>query len=152
VLTWGANGNIVTNPNIWYVTPWYLWSGNSVIGASIHVGVADTIVQSLTASDCDSSGDCTWVLGSTNETNGKSTSYTVTSGVPFTLVLGAVMEVPSADGCVETPANGHAAFRDLVMAGNTGTITPDFGVSIPDSQCSVSMTQSATGADILWKP
>jgi hypothetical protein len=152
VLTWGANGNIVTNPNIWYVTPWYLWSGNSVTGASIHVGVADTIVQSLTGSDCDSSGDCTWVLASTDKTNGRSTSYTVTSGVPFEEVLGAVMEVPRADGCVETPASGHAAFRDLVMTGNTGTITPDFGTSVVDSQCSVSMTQSASGADILWKP
>jgi hypothetical protein len=61
------------------------------------------------------------------------------------------MEVPTAQGCVETPPSGHAAFRDLVMTGNTGTITPDFGTSTPDPQCSVSITQSSTGADILWK-
>jgi hypothetical protein len=152
VLTWGANGNIVTNPNIWYVTPWYLWGGNSVIGSSIHVGVSDTIVQALTASSCSSAGACTWVLKATDTTNGLSTSYTVGSDATFSLIFGAVMEVPSANGCVETPASGHAAFRDLVVTGNTGTLAPAFGTSIPDSQCSVSITQSSTGADILWKP
>jgi hypothetical protein len=152
VLTWGANGTIVTNPNIWYVTPWYVWSNKSVVGASIHVAPVDTIVATLTASGCNGSGDCTWVLKAVDKTNGKSTSYTVTSGVSFDLLLGAVMEVPTAHGCVETPANGHAAFRDLVVTGDNGKITPDFGTSIPDSQCSVSITQSPTGADILWKP
>jgi hypothetical protein len=153
VLTWGANAATgVTNPNIWYVTPWYVWSNNSVTGASIHVAVADTIVAALTASDCNSGGDCTWLLKATDKTTGQVTSYTVGSGVNFTLVLGAVMEVPSAEGCVETPTNGHAAFRDLVMTGNTGTITPDFGTSTPDPQCSVSITQSSTSADILWTP
>ncbi|HEV3379729.1 MAG TPA: hypothetical protein VG142_01885 [Trebonia sp.] len=151
VLTWGANGSIVTNPNIWYVTPWYVWSNNSVVGSSIHVAPADTIVATLTASDCNSGGDCTWLLSATDETNGLSTSYTVGSGVSFDLLLGAVMEVPTADGCVETPANGHAAFRDLSVVGTSGDITPSFGTSIPDSQCSVSITAAPTGADILWK-
>jgi hypothetical protein len=152
VLTWGANGNIVTQPNIWYVTPWYLWGNNSVIGASIHVNPVDTIVQSLTASDCNSSGDCTWVLKATDTASGRSTSYTVGSEVPFTLILGAVMEVPSGEGCVETPTNGHAAFRNLVMTGVDGTITPSWGNNTPDPQCSVSITTTSTAADILWKP
>jgi hypothetical protein len=153
VLTWGANGNIVTNPNVWYVTPWYLWpANNSVIGASIHVEPTDTIVADLTASKCNSAGACTWVLESTDETNGKATSYTVGSDATFDLLLGAVMEVPSGEGCVETPTNGHAAFRRLTVTGSHGTITPDFGTSIPDPQCSVSIKQTATSADILWKP
>ncbi|HEY1918463.1 MAG TPA: hypothetical protein VGH27_23055 [Streptosporangiaceae bacterium] len=153
VLTWGANGSIVTNPNIWYVTNWYLWPGNnSVISPSIHVEPVDTIVADLTASKCSGGGACTWVLKSTDTTNGKSTSLTVGSDATFDLLLGAVMEVPSADGCVETPTNGHAAFRDLTVTGNDGKITPDFGTSTPDPQCSVSITQSATSADILWKP
>jgi hypothetical protein len=62
------------------------------------------------------------------------------------------MEVPSGEGCVETPTNGHAAFRDLAVQGNDGTITPDFGTSTPDPPCSVSITQTATAADILGKP
>jgi hypothetical protein len=152
VLTWGANGTIVTNPNIWYVTPWYVWSNNSVTGPSIHVGAADTILATLTASSCNSGGDCTWALKATDKTNGRSTSYTVGSDVSFDLLLGAVMEVPTASGCVETPANGHAAFRQLAVTGNNGTITPDFGTSTPDPQCSVSITASPTGGDILWKP
>jgi hypothetical protein len=152
VLTWGANGDIVTNPNIWYVTPWYGANNNYVTGPSIHVGVADTIVADLTASDCTSSGVCTWTLASTDTTNGRSTSYTVSTSVSWDTVIGADMEVPSADGCVETPANGHAAFRDLVLVGNAGTITPDFGTSTPDPQCSVSIRQASNGADILWTP
>jgi hypothetical protein len=153
VLTWGANGNIVTNPNIWYVTNWYLWPGNnSVISPSIHVAPVDTIVADLTASNCSSAGACTWLLQSTDENNGKVASLTVDSAATFDLLLGSVMEVPRASGCVETPTNGHAAFRRLTVTGNDGTMTPDFGTSTPDPQCSVSITQSATGADILWKP
>jgi hypothetical protein len=72
--------------------------------------------------------------------------------VSFDLLMGAVLEVPSGEGCVETPTNGHAAFRDLVVDGDNGTITPDFGTSLPDPQCSVSITQKPAAADILWKP
>jgi len=151
VLTWGANGTIVTNPNIWYVTPWYLWSNNSVIGASIHVGVADTIVTGLTASNCNSSGACTWALTADDTTNGRSTSYTITSGVSFQLIMGSVLEIPGNNACDELPTNGHAAFRDLVLVGNNGTITPNFGASTPDAHCSVSITQASNGGDILWK-
>jgi hypothetical protein len=152
VLTWGANGNIVTQPNIWYVNNWYLWpSNNSVISPAMHVNPTDTIVADLTASKCNSSGWCTWVLTSTDENSGRSTTYTVGSEVAFDLLLGSVMEVPSGQGCVETPTNGHAAFRHLTVGGNNGTITPDFGISYPDPQCSISMTQTPTAADILWK-
>jgi hypothetical protein len=153
VLTWGANGTIVTNPDIWYVTPWYVWSNNSVTGPSIHVGAADTILATLTSSACNSTGVCTWALKATDETNGKSTSYSVTSTVSFDLLLGAVMEVPRDNGCAETPANGHAAFRQLSVKDQNGnTITPDFGTSTPDPQCGVSITASPTGGDILWRP
>ncbi|MGH3411165.1 MAG: hypothetical protein ACRDRJ_52995 [Streptosporangiaceae bacterium] len=152
VLTWGANGNIVTQPNVWYVNNWYLWPGNnSVISPAMHVNPTDTIVADLTASNCSSAGSCTWVLKSTDTVSGRSTSYTVGSGVAFDLLIGSDMEVPSGEGCVETPTNGHAAFRDLTVKGNTGTITPDFGISYPDPQCSISMTQTSSAADILWK-
>lgn len=153
VLTWGANGSIVTNPNIWYVTPWYLWPGNhSVIGSSIHVQPTNTIDADLTASNCNSAGACTWLMQSSDPQTGGSTSYTVGSDATFDLLLGSVMEVPRADGCVETPADGHAAFRDLTVVGNDGTYSPDFGTSIPDPQCSVKITQEATKADINWTP
>jgi hypothetical protein len=152
VLTWGANTGIVTNPNIWYVTPWYLWARNSVVGPSIHVEPADTIFTYLTASNCNSAGACAWGLEAVDANNGKSTSYNVGSDATFDLLIGADMEVPWAYGCVETPTNGHAAFRNLIITGNDGVITPDFGTSTPSPECSISITQSATGADILWKP
>jgi hypothetical protein len=155
VLTWGANGSIVTNPNIWYVTNWYLWPGNnSVISPSMHVAVNDTIVAILNASNCNSAGDnCNWQLQSVDENDGASVTLNVTATVAFDAIFGAIMEVPRAVGCVETPTNGHAAFRDLeVIDGSGDRITPDFGASTPDPQCSVSIKASPTGGDILWKP
>lgn len=152
VLTWGANG-AVTNPNIWYVTPWYVFNGRSAQGNSIHVAPGDTIYNSLTASNCNSSGDCSWELATTDLNNDRTGLLPITSGVSFNTLLGAVMEVPTANGCVETPANGHAAFRDLAASDiNSTTVTPQFGISTPDPQCSVSVRASATGADILWTP
>jgi len=153
VLTWGANGNIVTQPNIWYVNNWYLWPGNnSVHSASMHVNPNDTIIADLTASNCTSGGQCTWALTSTDTVSGRTTSMTIGSGVAFNLLIGSAMEVPRAQGCVETPASGHAAFRNLTVKGNTGTITPTFGVSYPNPQCSITMNQTSSASDIIWKP
>lgn len=153
VLTWGANGNIVTNPNIWYVTNWYLWPGNnSVISPSMHVHPVDTIVANLSAYNCSSSGVCSWTLQSIDDNDGASVTLNVTSTVSFDLLLGAILEVPRANGCIEMPSNGHAAFRDLSVVGNNGEITPNFGTTISDPQCSVSMTATSSSADILWKP
>lgn len=154
VLTWGANGNIVTNPNIWYVTNWYLAPNNDIVhGSSIHVGAGDTIQANLTSSNCNSAGACTWLESSADETNGRSTTFTVTSPATFDLLIGAVMEVPASTvPCDETPANGHAAFRKLTIQGNGDTITPTFGISTPDPHCGVSIRQADNGADILWTP
>jgi hypothetical protein len=153
VLTWGAQSGIVSNPNIWYITPWYRYGSNSVHGNSVHVAAGDTIYSILSASDCDSSGDCTWQLTTTDANSGLSSSYTITSGVPFTKVFGAVMTVPKASGCVETPANGHAAFRNLSVTDSTGaTPAPAFTARVLNPQCSISITGSPTGGDILWKP
>lgn len=127
--TWGANGTIVTNPSIWHVTNWYLWPGsNSVISNSIHVGPAGAMVARLTASNCSncsSGGLCDWLLQSTDEDNGLVASMSIWSGVSFDTLLGSVMEVPRAVGCVETPANGNAAFGDLAVSGYNGRIKPD---------------------------
>ena len=154
VLTWGANGNIVTNPNIWYMTNWYLAPNNDIVhGSSIHVGAGDTIQADLTSSNCSSAGACTWLESSADKTNGRSTTFTVTSPATFNLLIGAVMEVPASTvPCNQTPANGHAAFRALTIKGNGDTITPTFGTSTPDPHCGVSIRQASNGADILWTP
>jgi hypothetical protein len=152
VLTWGANGSIVTNPNIWYITPWYCYPKTCVHGSSIHVAPVDTINSWLSAISCKSDGECTWDIGVIDENNGAESIYTVGSGVPFIAVLGGVMEVPRASGCVETPTNGHAAFRSLAVENNDGQFpTPSFGLSTPDPQCSVSIRATSDSADILWK-
>jgi hypothetical protein len=152
VLTWGANGNIVKQDNIWYVTNWYLWGNNSVVSPSMHVNPVDAIVASLVASKCSSDGKCTWLMKSVDKNSGRTVTYTVGSQVSFDLLMGSVLEIPSDNGCDETPSNGHAAFRDLFVDGNHGIIGPIFGTSLPDPQCSVSIDQKPTASDILWKP
>jgi hypothetical protein len=123
VLTWGANGS-VSNPNIWYITPWYVWPGGSVEGSSIHVAPVDTIDSELSASDCNSSGECPWVVSVLDDNDGSGFQITVGSGVPFTLLLVGVMEVPRASGCAETPANGHAAFSIRATSDSAGILWP----------------------------
>jgi hypothetical protein len=93
------------------------------------------------------------VVSVLDDNDGSGSQITVGSGVPFTLLLGGVMEVPRASGCVETPANGHAAFRDLQVEYNNGEVpSPSFGLSTPDPQCSVSTRATSDSADILWSP
>ena len=154
VLTWGANPGVVSNPNIWYVTPWYVFNGNNYVhGSSIHVAVNDTIVNSLAASKCGSGGACSWLLTTTDVNNGRQSQYPITSGVAFPALFGGVMEVPSAHGCVETPASGHAAFRDLRVTEINSTIpTPNFNTSYVNPQCSITERVATNGADIFWKP
>ena len=67
VLTWGANGNIVTNPNIWYVTNWYS-VGQQLRDQRQHPRRASQTPSqaALTASQCNGSGDCTWLMKSTD--------------------------------------------------------------------------------------
>jgi hypothetical protein len=145
VLTWGANSKTgVTNPNIWYITPWYVWPGGYAVGPNIHVGAGDTINGSLDASSCNGDGECTWGITVLDVNNDASS---------ITIVTGGAMEVQRSSGCVETPANGHAAFRNLIVEDGQGVLlTPSFGVAYPDPQCSISEKYSSTGADILWKP
>lgn len=156
VLTWGANTdtNNVSNPNIWYITNWYvIGDGRFMHSTNVHVAAGDTIDGSIRATGCASNGaNCTWTVNSNIEGGAGPTSLVVGSGVPFTLVQGGVMEVPTGSGCVETPPNGHEAFRNLAVATHSGSFTPAFtSQKTPSPQCSVSETVSSTGADILWK-
>ena len=155
VLSWGANTVSNTVPNyIWYITPWYIYSGGRYVhGSNVHVNPGDTIDSYLSAYNCDSAGDCAWSMQVSDENTGGVANYTVGSGVPFTVVLGGVMEVPRASGCIETPASGHAAFRNLAAVDIFGNaVTPSFGVGYIGPECSVHETASATAADILWTP
>ncbi len=153
VLTWGANPGVVSNPKIWYVTPWYGYRGSYVHGKSIDVSPGDTIANSLKASKCSSKGVCTWLLAMDDLKNHRTATYTIVSDVSFPDLLGAVMEVPKANGCVETPASGHAAFRNIqVVEINSKVPAPEFGISYPNKECGVTARSSATGADIRWKP
>ena len=154
VLTWGANAETnVTNPGIWYITPWYAWGGSYVVGKNVHVYSGDTIVGILSASGCSSAGACTWSETVSDTTINQFSSYTIHSDSAFSAVLGGVMEVPWASGCIETPASGHAAFRDLFVQDINGNIaSPSFGVSTPFPECSIRETAAPNGADIYWAP
>jgi hypothetical protein len=153
VLTWGANSiTNVSNPNIWYITNWYVWGNNYAITNNIHVGTGQTIDGAIVATSCNANGaNCTWTVESSVEGGASTTPLTVVSGVAFTNVEAGVMEVPRAVGCVETPPNGHEAFRNLTVATHNGNFAPKFNIYYPNRQCSVSQTASSTGSDILWK-
>src|SRR5581483_6418097 len=98
---------------------------------------------------CNSAGNCTWDITALDENNNLQTDMTVVSGTSFTKVVGEVMEVPHGKGCVEMPANGHAAFRQLLVETHAqGIVTPSFSTFTPNRQCSVSVTASPTGGDI----
>ena len=154
VLTWGANTatNNVSNPNIWYITNWYVISdGRFAHSNNVHVSAGNTIDGSISETGCNSSGaNCTWSVNSGVEGGTSAPTLTVVSGVTYTFVYGGVMEVPRASGCVETPPNGHEAFRNLAVTTHSGSFTPSFINQTPFPECSVSMRSSSTGADILW--
>jgi hypothetical protein len=153
VLTWGSNPGVVSNPKIWYSTPWYGYRGSYVHGKSIGVSAGDTIATSLGAYKCSSKGICSWLLVIEDLKNHRTTTYSIASHVSFPDLLGAVMEVPRAHGCVETPASGHAAFRNMQVQEINGKVpAPKFGISYPNRKCGVTAKASATGADIRWKP
>lgn len=153
VLTWGANSTTgVSNPNIWYITNWYVWGNSYAITNNVHVAPGDTIDGSIAASSCNSSGfNCTWTVESSVEGGSATTPLTVVSGVSFTNVEGGVMEVPTAATCAQMPPDGHEAYRSLSVDTHAGSWAPSFHVYYPNRQCSVSETASSSGADILWK-
>jgi len=152
VLTWGANSITgVSNPNIWYITNWYVWGNSYAITNNVHVAPGDTIDGSIVATSCNSGGfNCTWTVESSVEGGSATTPLTVVSGVSFTNVEGGVMEVPDATTCAQMPPNGHEAYRSLSVDTHDGSWAPSFSVYYPNRQCSVTETASSSGADILW--
>ncbi len=152
VLTWGANTTTgVSNPNIWYITNWYVWGNSYAITNNVHVAPGDTIDGSIVATSCNGSGfDCTWTVESSVEGGSATTPLQVVSGVSFTNVEGGVMEVPRATTCAQMPPDGHEAYRSLSVDTHDGSWAPTFHVYYPNKQCSVTETASASGADILW--
>jgi hypothetical protein len=153
VLSWGANATTgVTNGNIWYLTSWAISSGTSYISDSVHVNTPGTVnghmVRGLTCIATNS--NCDWSI---TTSDGSASAGIHAYGLPtMTQIFGGVMEVPWAHGCVETPPNGHEAFRNLVVHDLNGTVTPSFAkLKNPSPQCSVSpAASSGINTDITW--
>jgi hypothetical protein len=71
----------------------------------------------------------------------------------FNELLGGVLEVHSASGCLSLPRNGHIAFRDISVENlNFQYPTPALGAGTPDRQCGMTARASSTATDILWTP
>jgi hypothetical protein len=154
VLTWGANGDIVKQSNVWYVTPWYLYPGHpAMVGHSLHVNPGNDIFSTLEGYNCIG-GACSWTLTLADATTGHEVQMTVgNSPSSYIMLLGAVMEVPRGTGCIEAPADGRADFRGIqAVMDNTAVAAPQFGKSTPDPQCSVSVQTSSNAANILFRP
>ena len=147
VLSWdGSSWSMY--PEYWYA------NGKDLQGTHVPVKAGDTIYSELEAYNCTSAGLCTWAETIVDLSNDTGSSQTIGSGVSFTLLLGGVLEVHSASGCAELPASGHAVFRQIGALYLSGaTVTPVFGASTPDKQCSMQKPLwSATSTDFLWTP
>jgi hypothetical protein len=154
VLTWGANAdNGITNPNIWYITSWYVYSGGYVYGNSAHVEAGAPIEGTLEATNCNGSGDCTWTVLTTDESTGQQSVLSpIGSDVPYTLVNGGVLEVATYSNCDQLPPSNQAAYRNLVVEDSAGDfLSPSFSAFTPDAHCGAEVYQySSTGATIKW--
>jgi hypothetical protein len=152
VLTWGANASTgVTNGNIWYLTSWAGVSGTYYTSKSVHINTPGTVNGLMQRGLCTAiySG-CAWTI---TTSDGSASAGFLAQGLPtMTQIFGGVMEVPWGSGCVETPPNGHEAFRNLVVHDYTGTVTPSFAkLKNPSPQCSVSpAASSGINTDITW--
>jgi hypothetical protein len=153
VLSWGANAKTgVTSDNIWYLTSWYGDAGTYYVSNSAHVNPPGTVVGTIQKGLCQAGNtQCTWFI--TTSVGSTSVELTWPAGPEMTQVIGGVMEVPRASGCVETPPTGHEAFRNLTVNDSNGSYTPTFEHYTVDSQCSVSAAASSgINTDITWTP
>lgn len=155
VLTWGANPGVVSNPNIWYITSWYVINGHGAFSDSIHVAPGDTIDGTISAQNCNVHGACAWTV-TTGVEGGSSQSIPATVGVPFVTVFGGAMEVPAPgiSSCAQLPSEGHEAFRNLSAVDNDGAMpsTAVFTI-VNQGSCGATVYRGvATGGDITWTP
>ena len=149
VLTWGGSS--------WSVYPEYQWGGpkgKDYQGTHISAQYNDTIISTMTASECSGAGACVWIVSVKDTRTGQtSTSKAIGSDTVFIQLLGGVLEVRSISGCLELPASDHIAFRDLKIVDSTGASpSPTFLPSTPDKQCSMKVAYSPTSADFTWTP
>jgi len=148
VLSWNS-----TN---WTYYPEYFWGLNSTSHdkqwTAIPVSAGDVLQSTISASDCDGAGHCTWVLTAEDLNTGQVTaSDPIGSENVYEQLLGGVFEYHSGAGCIELPYNGHMAFRNIEVEQQPYAIpTPDFGNSTPDYQCSMVVTSSPTATDFVW--
>jgi hypothetical protein len=143
----------------WSAYPEYYWGGNTshpnnMNWPSISVNPGDTLTSTISATNCDSDGHCTWseTIHDVN-TDGNTASDAIGSQNVFVQLLGGVLEVRTGHGCASLPYDGHIAFRDISVTDNQIFDHPGvtFGNSTPDHQCSMVVNSSPTSADFIWK-
>jgi hypothetical protein len=143
------------NGSSWSFYPeYYIGDGRDFQYTKIAVSAGNTLVSKISSTDCNGSGHCTWTLTAEDVSTGKfSTSPAIGSENGFDWLLGGVLEVFSAHGCLSLPAADHIAFRDISAENlNYQYPTPDFGVGTPNHQCSMVPSATATTTDFVWTP
>jgi hypothetical protein len=153
VLSWGANAKTgVTSDNVWYLTSWYVDGGTSYVSNSAHVNPPGTVVGKIQRGLCELyNTNCDWTI--TTTVGSTSVGLFVMGGPDMTQVNGGVMEVPRANGCVETPPTGQESFWNLSVNDTNGSYTPTFQHYTVNPQCSVTSAHSSgINTDITWTP
>ncbi len=143
------------NGSSWsYYPEYYIGDGRDHQYNKISVSAGNTLVSKISSVDCGNAGQCTWTLTAEDTSTGKSSvSPAIGSTNTFDALLGGVLEVFTAHGCLSLPASDHIAFRDISVENlNYQYPTPDFGTHTPNYQCSMVPSATPTTTDFVWTP
>jgi hypothetical protein len=145
--------------NFWSMAAWYLASSGNVFFSTLQrVNVGDTIQGSMFASNCSSSGACTWAISAFNGSVG--TSLNVGAGETFRWVPKGVLEVYRITNCNKLPTEGDtgATFSNthVYMPGpnvfnfNDATSSMPWSGTTMAEGCSFGVIDTADGVQLFW--
>ena len=138
----------------WALASWYVdGSGNSLHSKLLNVSTGDTIVGTMTGTQCTASGGCTWAIVSRDATISKTRKLTVTRPEAYTVANGGVLEAYNVSTCADLPADGSITFSNLHAAGASGTLTPTWAQTVwnhTKPHCNYSVTTSGNSNQLFY--
>jgi hypothetical protein len=156
VLTYGQDATGYGG-DFWYLRSWYIWnySNNDYVGAPVPISAGQTVWGAMEGNNCNSDGtSCHWAIVTRNQSTEQESRIDIKSASAYYTAFGGALEVYNAQHCNMLPANGHIAFRNIqvwISGFNLWQAAPFLGVLSNPIECSMTVSSSATGVDILYK-
>lgn len=155
VLQWGTNGNI--GGKYWTMANWIVGPNNrSYISTPVKVYPGDALWGYIHATNCNSSGQCTWTLDFVNSVRHTSTKLKSTIRLPaMKSAQGGVMETYGLERCDEYPDQAYVTFTHISVFDDKPTWrksawTKALYPTSPSCRFNVTMTQSTSSSVGLW--